>query len=208
MPITSRCRNADGSSIAQTQKLRRNVSAGLSAMSFHVPYIASYLRTCSSRSSRPGDPADATLGEADLEVGEAHGDARVEPVDGGEHRVPEEQHADGVGRRVGRGRRRRARRADVQAHDGAGLLARAPSAGPSARCAATGSPSRCGASENVIALNPRSALRRTSSAPISGSRRYGICSGIMRPGAYARPVLDHPVVPRAHARRARARDRR
>ena len=47
-----------------------------------------------------------------------------------------------------------------------------------------GSPSMCGASENVIAVNPRSAFRRTSSAPTSGSRRYGICSGIMRPGAY------------------------
>ena len=53
IPMTSRCRNADGSSIAHTQKLRRKVSAGLSATSFHVPYIESYLRTCSSRSSSP-----------------------------------------------------------------------------------------------------------------------------------------------------------
>ena len=124
MPITSRCRNADGSSIAQTQKLRRNMSAGLIAMSFHVPYIASYLRTCSSRSSRPATQPMPPSRQADPQLGEAHRDARVEPVDRGEHRVPEEQHADGVGRRVGRRRRRRARRADVQAHDGAGLFAR------------------------------------------------------------------------------------
>ena len=48
-----------------------------------------------------------------------------------------------------------------------------------------GRPSRCGASENVMALKPRPAFRRTSSAPTSGSRRNGICNGIMRPVANA-----------------------
>ena len=70
------------------------------------------------------DPADAALGQADLQVGEADRDQRVEPVDGREHGVAEEEHADGVGRRVGGGRRRGARRADVQVDDRAGLGAR------------------------------------------------------------------------------------
>ena len=71
-----------------------------------------------------GHPAEPALGQADLQVGEAHRDLRVQPVDGGEHRPAEEQHADGVGRRVGRRGRGGRRRPDVQADDRAGLLAR------------------------------------------------------------------------------------
>ena len=145
-------------------------------------------------------PTDAAFRQADAQLGEAHRDARVQPVDRGEHRVPEEQHADGVGRRVGRRHRRRARRADVQAHDRLRSPRTRPSSGSQYPVCSDGSPSRCGASENVIALNPRSALRRTSSAATSGSSRYGSCSGIMRAGREGRPLLDHPVVPRAHAR--------
>ena len=72
----------------------------------------------------PGDPADAAFRQADRDVGEAHRDLRVEPVDRAVHAVRAEQHRGDLGRRVGRGRRRRARRADVQAQHGLGLRAR------------------------------------------------------------------------------------
>ena len=39
--------------MAQNQKLRRSVSAGESSTSFQVPYMESYLRTCSRRSNSP-----------------------------------------------------------------------------------------------------------------------------------------------------------
>ena len=101
MPITSRCRNADGSSIAQTQKLRRKVSAGLDRdvvpRAVHRVVLAHVLEPV----EEAGDPTDPAFGQADPQLGEPHRDARVQPVDRGEHRVPEEQHADGVGRRVG-----------------------------------------------------------------------------------------------------------
>src|SRR5579862_9887762 len=45
-----------------------------------------------------------------------------------------------------------------------------------------GRPSLSGASENVAALNPRAALRRISSAAISGSRKYVIWFGTNRSG--------------------------
>ena len=80
-----------------------------------------------------GDPAEPAFGQADLQVGEAHRDLRVEPVDRREHRPAEEQHADRVGRRVRRGGGRGRRRPDVQADHRAGLLAgrheRVPPAG-------------------------------------------------------------------------------
>ena len=61
-----------------------------------------------------------------------------------------------------------------------------------------GSPSSCGISENVTALKPRSALRRTSSAATSGSSRYGSWHGMMRSRVRAGPLLEVPVVPRPH----------
>ena len=129
-----------------------------------------------------GDPADAALGEADAQVGEAHREARVEPVDRGEHRPAEEQHADGVGRRVRRRGRRARRRADVEAHDGAGLGARGeeriPVAGVQRR-----------QPEALRQLGERDARGsraprwpRTSAAARSGSSSHGSWHGMMRPG--------------------------
>ena len=73
-----------------------------------------------SPATQPVPPSERQI----RRFGEAHRDLRVQPVDGGVHPVREEEHRDRFGRRVGRGHRRRARRADVQAHDGAGLLTR------------------------------------------------------------------------------------
>src|SRR5678816_3965067 len=52
-PMTLVCRNDEGSSMAQNQKLRLNTSAGDISMPSHVPYMELYLSMCSKRSSRP-----------------------------------------------------------------------------------------------------------------------------------------------------------
>ena len=110
--------------MAQNQKLRRSTSLGVSSMPLPGAVHLLVAPDVVEAIEEPGDPADAALGQADPQLGVAHRQARVEPVDGREHRPAEEEHADGVGRRVRARHRSARRRADVQADDGAGLGAR------------------------------------------------------------------------------------
>ena len=80
-----------------------------------------------------GHPADAALGQGDVQSGEAQRHARPQPLAGGEQRVDREDGGQQLERRVGRGERRPGRRAGVQAHHGAGLLAGGEEGVPRAR---------------------------------------------------------------------------
>ena len=59
--MRSRCANADGSSTAQNQKLRRSTSAGVSSMPSQVPYIVVVAEHVVEPVEQAGDPADAAL---------------------------------------------------------------------------------------------------------------------------------------------------
>ena len=69
-----------------------------------------------------------------------------------------------------------------------------------------GSRRSTGFSGKLTALKPRSALRRTSAAAISGSSQPRELQRDDAVGVRAGPLLDVPVVPRAQRRRDRARD--
>ena len=118
----------------------------------------------------------------DLEVRVLHRVARPQPLGaGGERQLAEQRGAERHHRRA----RRHvgdAGRADVQADHGVGLGARRDDRVPPARRRSVGRPMRCGCSGSVTAVKPRSALRRISSAPCSGSARYVMPSGTMRSG--------------------------
>ena len=145
----------------------------------------------------PGHPADAALRQADLDVGEPHRDLRVQPVDRAVHAVRAEQHRGDLGRRVGRRRRRRSRRTDVQAHHRLGLRARReqriPVAGVDRRQA-----------ELVGRLRERDRLEaaRRVAADLVG-REVGVAQvrDLVRDeavGMRAAPRVEVPVVVRAH----------
>ena len=170
--------------MVQNQKLRRTASDGVHvAVAPRVGHarrrVLHHVVEAVEEHRHPADPA---LGERHVQLGEAQRDARPQPV----------------------GRREHAR-----APGRAWCSARAATPATSA---ARSSPTRCGCrrrcrsprtarrngsqwsvctdgsarlfmlSGNVTALNPRSALRRTSSAATSGSRSHASCSGMMRSG--------------------------
>ena len=103
-------------------------------------------RTKSARSAEHRRPAEAALVEGDVQLREAHRDARPQPIRARDKGIDREQRRDGLERGVRCGDRRPLRGAGVQADDGAGLLARGeeriPHAGVQARAARTGRAAR------------------------------------------------------------------
>ena len=80
-----------------------------------------------------GDPAETALVEGDVQLREADGDARPEPIRSCDKGIDREQRGDGLERGVGSGDRRPLCRSGVEADDGVGFLAggqeRIPDAG-------------------------------------------------------------------------------
>ena len=168
----------------RTRSCAASPRAGVSSMPSHVPNICWYRPTWSRRSSRPATQPMPALGQADLQVGEAHRELGVQPVDRREHRPAEEEHADGVGRRVGRRGRRRSTTSPTCRHTTVPVSAHAaheriPVAGVQRRAGRAARAAR-GTSPRG---SPRAALRADllgRDLPGRAARAAG--SGMMRPG--------------------------
>src|SRR4051812_28854335 len=185
-PMRSRSLRHDGSSMVQNQKLRCITSAGEGSIPSHVPYICWYLATWSRRSSRPGTQAMPPSDMAILMFGNRTGILEYRKSTAENMAYPKNSTPMVSGGASGA----------VDGDDDDDPTCRQTTVPVSSHACITGSqcpvcsdgrPSFSGASLNDTATNPRSALRRISSAASTGSNIHGSWHGMMRVGYFEYP---------------------
>ena len=140
------------------------------------------------------DPADAALGQRDLEVGELAQRRAEQQVLRGEHRDLRRDHDDVVDRRFGGQLDEVAAGADVQRTAPCSRRRGPASIGSQWPDRKLGKPCACGASRKLIARQPFLAMRLTSATARSTSHIGTMPSGMKRPGYARAPLVDVPVV--------------